>query len=157
MVVEGDGLQGKLVPALERLLAHWRKSYGIRPIPERSRLNIRDLGPWLPHAAWIEVGGDGGPIVRRFGIELIRRFGREATNDRIGDLAPDVAAGLRALIGQATATSAPAIGTASVQLGRHPASFSELALPLAADGARIGLVLLASYEVIGPRPRGAFR
>jgi len=152
MVAEGGGMQGKLVPVLERLLGLWRQRYGTQPIPPRSRLEIRDVGPWAPYTAWIEAGNDDTLFIRRFGIELIRRFGREATNDRIDDLALDVAVGLRAIIGRAMATAAPAIGTASVQLGRYPAIFSELALPLAADGRRITLVLLASCELPG---RGA--
>ncbi len=159
MVAGGGSMQGRLVPAQERLLALWRKRYGTLAIPERPRLEVRDLAPWAPYTAWIEVGPDDALFVRRFGIELIRRFGREATNDRVDDLALDVATGLRAIVGQAVATSAPATGTASVQLGHRSAGFSELALPLAADGTRVTLVVLASYEISGdgPRPRAAFR
>lgn len=159
MVAEGGGMQGKLVAPLERLLALWRQRYGARPIPERSRLDFRDLEPWAPYAAWIEAGRDDTLHVRRFGIELIRRFGREATGNHVDELAVDVATGLRDIIGRSMASSAPATGTASVPLGHYPATFSELVLPLAADGSQIKLVLLASYEItVGPRrPKAAFR
>src|SRR6185312_11316485 len=115
---------------------------GAMPIPERPRLGQRDIEPWALHVAWIEAGPNDALFVRRFGIELIRRFGREATNNQVDELAVDIATGLRDIIGQAITTAAPAAGTASVQLGYQAARFSELALPLAADGERVKLVLL---------------
>src|ERR1700733_5686733 len=87
MVGELGGASPQLVPRLEALLGYWRRCYGTRPITDCSRLDAVELGPWTRHIAWIEsVPGDRYRI-RNFGIELIRRFGREATNHCVDDLA----------------------------------------------------------------------
>lgn len=147
MVESGGGAPAKLVSELEALLGLWRRRYGARPIPERSRFDAFELDPWARHIAWIEAGPGDTFRVRGFGIELIRRFGREATNESIDDLALDIASGMREALWKTMATAAPVATEASVQLGRQAARFSELILPLARDPKRISLFLLASYEV----------
>lgn len=140
-------MPGQPVPELDALLALWRRRYDGRPIPERSRFEPSELGPWGAYAAWIESGNDDTFRVRTFGIELIRRFGREATNYHVEDLALDIATSLREILLRAVASRAPAAAGASVQFGHAAALFSELALPLASDSRRVNLLLLVSYEL----------
>ncbi len=149
MVAEG-GDSPQLVPRLEALLGHWQRRYGTQPIPARPRLDTVELGPWTRHIAWIDAVAGDRYRIRNFGIELIRRFGREATNHFVDDLALDIAASLRDKLARAIATAAPASGGASVQLGREAAVFCDLILPLAADNGRISQFLFASYELKQP-------
>lgn len=142
----GENAAPKPVPELEALLALWRRRYGTGAIPERSRLDDAELARWARHIVWIEAVPDGAFRLSRFGIELIRRFGREASNQSIDELALDIAAGLRETVWRAMATAAPVVTHGSVQLGRDAALFSELMLPMASDGQRIVLLLFASYE-----------
>jgi len=153
MVADKGGTPGKLVPELEALLELWRRRYGARAIPERSRFDAFELEPWARRSAWIEIEGDDVLRIRKFGIDLIRRFGRESTGQCVDDLAGDIATSLREIVWRAMAASEPAMGRASVKLGRAPALFSELALPLSRDDRRVNLVMLASYETSAP-PKG---
>jgi len=147
MVAENAAPPGKLVPELEALLALWRRRYGTGPIPDRCRLDDADLAPWARHIVWIEAVPDEAFRLSRFGFELIRRFGREASNQSIDELALDIAAGLRESVWRAMATAAPVVASGSVQLGREAALFSELMLPMASEGRRIVLLLFSSYEL----------
>jgi hypothetical protein len=151
MVADGGGAGPGLLPALEALLGLWRSRYESGPFPARPRLAPADLEPWAGHTAWIEAAPGGRHRIHRFGIGLIRRFGRESTDDFVEDLAVDVARSLGAKLDRANETQAPAIGGASVQLGRDAALFSEIVFPLARDTQRITQFLIASYEV---RKRG---
>lgn len=137
------------MPELEALLGLWRRRYGAKPIPERSRFDAAELNPWERNIVWIEAGDDVFRL-RSFGIELIRRFGRHAANHSVDELAQDIAAGLRETLWRSVATAAPIAALASVQLGRQAAIFSDLILPISSDGRRIGLLLLASYELGAP-------
>ncbi len=150
MVAEGGSPSPQLVPRLEALLGYWQQCYGTQPIPGRPRLDAVELGPWTRHIAWIDAVPGDRYRIRNFGIELIRRFGREATNNYVDDLALDIATSLTEKLTRAAATGAPAFGGASVQLGRDAAFFSDLVLPLAADGAHVSQLLLASYELKRP-------
>lgn len=147
MVADGGGAPAGLLPALEALLGLWRSRYGNGPFPARSRLVPADLERWEGHAAWIEAMPGDRHRVHRFGVGLIRRFGRESTGHFVEDLAGDIARSLGAKLGRASETQAPAIGGASVQLGRDAALFSEIVFPLARDDQRVTQFLLASYEV----------
>ena len=150
MVAEGGSATPELIPRLESLLGHWRQHYGTPPIPDRSRLDPAGLGPWTRHITWIDAAPADRFRIRDFGVDLIRRFGREATNNDVDDLASDIAAGLRRGLERATATAAPVSGFASVQLGRDAAVFCDLFLPLAAERARVNQLLFASYEIRNP-------
>ena len=150
MVAEGGSVSPQLVPRLEALLGHWQRLYGTQPLSERSRLDPAGLAAWIPHIAWIDAASGNRFLIRDFGIDLIRRFGREATNNNVDDLAPDIATGLHRVLERAIATSAPVSGGASVQLGRGAAAFADLVLPLAVDGARVSQLLFASYELRRP-------
>jgi len=150
MVAEGGSVSPQLVPRLEALLGHWQRLYGTQPLSERSRLDPAGLAAWIPHIAWIDAASGNRFLIRDFGIDLIRRFGREATNNDVDDLASDIAAGLRRGLERATATAAPVSGFASVQLGRDAAVFCDLFLPLAAERARVNQLLFASYEIRNP-------
>ena len=108
-----------------------------RPISSPGR-GIRPGSRPCPAAATASTASEFG---------LIRRFGRESTDDFIEDLAVDVARSLGAKLDRASETQAPAIGGASVQLGRDAALFSEIVFPLARDTQRVTQFLLASYEV----------
>ena len=150
MVAEGGSASPQLVPRLEALLGHWQRHHATQPISERSRLDPAGLAAWAPHIAWIDTAPGNRFLIRNFGIELIRRFGREATNQNVDDLAPDIATGLRRVLERAITTSAPVFAGASVQLGRDAAVFADLVLPLAADGACVSQFLFASYELKRP-------
>ena len=76
-----------LIPKLEALLQLWRHRYGARPVPKLGLLTTEDLQPWSRNVALIEHGADGRFYIRTFGIDLIRRFGRESTGYCIDDLA----------------------------------------------------------------------
>ena len=151
MVAEDGSARPELIPRLEALLEHWRQRYGTQPIPDRSRLDLAGLGPWTRHTAWIDAGPGDRFRIRDFGVELIRRFGREATGNDVDDLALDIATGLRRGLERAIATAAPVGGSASVQLGRDAAVFCDLILPLAAERGRVNLFLFASYELRNPQ------
>jgi hypothetical protein len=139
--------EGELVPEIEALLDLWRRRYGSRPLPERSRLARADLAPWSRHLAWIERGRDDDFRVVGFGFDLIRRFGRESTGEWVDDLAPDVAQSLREELWRASVTAAPAIARPSVSLGTQAAVFCEAVLPLACDARWVNSFVLASYEI----------
>lgn len=149
MVAEKGPPPGKLVPELEALLGFWRRLYGTKPIPGRSRFDAAELKPWGRNIVWIEAG-DGVFRLRSFGIDLIRRFGRHAADHSVDELAQDIAASLRETLWRSVATAAPVAAMATVQLGRQAAVFSDLVLPVSSDGRRISLLLLASYELGAP-------
>lgn len=150
MVAENGSAPFGLVPRLEALLAHWQRRYGTQPIPDRSRLDLAGLAAWTRHIAWIEAAPGNRFRIRDFGVDLIRRFGREATGHDVDALALDIAGGLRRGLEKAIATAAPVAGPASIQLGRDAAIFCDLVLPLAAEGGRVNQFLFASYELRNP-------
>lgn len=137
----GGEAANNLIPELEALLKLWRGRYGARPLSKRSPFTAEDLRPWSRNVALIELGTDGRLHVRTFGIDLIRRFGRESTGHCIEDLARDVHESLQQSLRRCLSTGAPVIAWSSVKLGRHAAEFCEIVLPLAAAS-----LLLASYE-----------
>jgi hypothetical protein len=147
MVAEGGSATPELIPRLEALLGHWQRRYGTPPIPDRSRLDPAGLGPWMRHITWIDAAPADRFRIRDFGVDLIRRFGREATNNDVDDLALDIATGLRRGLERVIATAAPVTGYASVPLGREAAVFCDLFLPLASERVRISQLLFASYEI----------
>jgi hypothetical protein len=148
MVIEGGGgVSAVLLPALEAVLELWRSRYAAEPFPLRTRIAPADLARWESHAAWIEAGPGGGHRIQRFGPGLIRRCGRESTGHYVEDLASDIARSLGAKLERAGETLSPAIGGASVRLGRDAALFCEIVLPLARDMARATQFLLVSYEL----------
>jgi len=152
-MITGDGpSQARFVPQLGRLLKLWQGCYGNRPIPARPRLETAEIAPWAVHACWIEHTQADRFLIRGFGIGLIRRFGREATGHCVEDLAPDISAGLQEKLWRAMAAGVPVVGAAAVQLGDTAAVFEEVVLPMAGDGERVRLFLLASYE-LNPSPR----
>ena len=108
---------------------------------KRTQLTAEDLRPWSRNVALVDLGTDGCFYVRTFGIDLIRRFGRESTGHCIDDLARDVRESLQASLWRSFSTCAPVAAWSSVKLGRDAAEFCELVLPLASAS-----LLLASYE-----------
>jgi hypothetical protein len=147
MTERDDVPQSGLLPELEALLELWQRRYGQHPLPGRSRFDPAELSAWARHLAWIERDRNDDFRVARFGVELIRRFGREATGENIDDLASDIAQSLREELWRASATAAPVIVRPSVSLGHQAAVFSELVLPMARDSRRVSVLLLASYEI----------
>jgi hypothetical protein len=142
---------------LEALLNLWRSRYAAGVLPEDSLLSEHDLEPWSRHLAWIDHTQDDRFVVRRFGLDLIRRFGRESTGHSIDGLAKDIAAGLRESLSHAILTGAPVISSPSVQLGDEAATFSELILPMSGETAYVTEVLVASYEKTSTQLRPALR
>ena len=146
MTFSGDEAANQLVPQLEALLDLWRSRYAARPLPVRSLLSEPDLEPWSRNLAWIDHTSDDRFVVRKFGLDLIRRFGRESTGHSIDGLAKDIAVGLRESLWHAILTGAPIVSCPYVQLGNAAAAFSELILPMSGEAAHVTAVLLASYE-----------
>lgn len=144
-----------LVPQLVSLLEYWRKRYGVQELPERPHFSERQFEPWARHVAWIELTRDDSLLIRTFGMELIRRYGRQAQGEAVDDLAVDIASSLREVIWRVVTTRAPVESTASVALGHKPAVFAELGLPMSRVDRRVNLILIASYEV--SRPEAANR
>jgi hypothetical protein len=132
----------RLVPELEALLKLWRRRYGVRPLPDRSLLTPGDLTLWSRNIVVIDHTADDRFYIRTFGIDLIRRFGRESTGHGIDDLARDIRESLRRCLRQCLSAEMPVAASSSVKLGRHVARFCELAVPLAPAS-----LLLASYEL----------
>ncbi|MBV8977212.1 MAG: PAS domain-containing protein [Alphaproteobacteria bacterium] len=149
MTAGADG-NPRLHARLEALLELWRARYGSAPLPERSRFGPDELAPWAAHVAWIERTVDDRFRVKSFGLELIRRFGREATNHFVEDLALDIATGLRKRLQKALETRAPVSGRVTIAFGRQSAEFSDLVLPLAAGPSGPNRFLVASYELRAP-------
>jgi hypothetical protein len=136
----------QLIPELKALVNLWRSRYAARPLPKRSLLSEHDLEPWSRNLAWIDHTQDDRFVVRKFGLDLIRRFGRESTGHSVDELAKDIAASLREALRHAILTGAPVVSCPSVQLGDAAATFSELVLPMSAESNHVTAVLLASYE-----------
>ena len=136
----------QLIPELEALLKLWRRRCGARSGPKRASLSTDDLQPWSRNIAIIEHAADGRFYVRAFGIDLIRRFGRESTGHCIDDLARDIRDGLHDSLWHSLSTRAPVAAGSRVKLGRDVAQFSDLAVPIAWDTGRVTMVALASYE-----------
>jgi hypothetical protein len=134
-----------LPPRLEALLSYWLMKCAGRPMPSRDELPIHELRPWLSQLALIEVSGD--QRVRLCGTNLIRRFGREATGLSVGELAPDIADQLRAILKAASKSIAPILAVSRIRLGRETITHSEVSLPLADGGGRLSIVLFGSYQV----------
>lgn len=130
-----------LCPELRSLLSLWHSRYGGRSLPERSLFAVDELQRWSRNLAQIEHGTDGRFYVRTFGIDLIRRFGREATGHCIDALARDIRESLHDSLWRCFSTGTPVAAWSSVKLGRDAAEFRELVLPLAPAS-----LLLASYE-----------
>lgn len=136
-----------LVPELEKLLKLWRQRYGARSESKRASLTADDLRPWSRNVALIEHATDGRFYVRGFGIDLIRRFGRESTGHCIDDLARDIRDGLYDSLWRSLSTGAPVAARSWVKLGRDAAKFCDLAVPIVWNAGRVTIVALASYEM----------
>jgi hypothetical protein len=132
-----------LIPKLDALLKLWRRRYGTRPIPKSSLLTAEELQPWSRNIALIEHGTDGRFHVRTFGIDLIRRFGRESTGQCVDELARDIRESLQSSLQRCHSIGAPVTARTSVNLGRDAAQFDELVLPLTST-----VLLFAAYERI---------
>jgi len=146
-MVNPAGAAGQFAASeLAALLKLWRERYGAGPLPAESRLTEADLARWQPHLALIEREPDGRFRVRRFGHGLVRRFGRESTNEYIDRLAPDIRTSLTDLLTSCLSTGQPVTAEASVAFGKYTVRFAQVAVPVAADGDRIGKFLLAAYE-----------
>ena len=146
MTISGGEAADQLIPELEALLKLWRQHYGVRSGPKRASLTTDDLEPWSRNVALIEHAADGRFHVRSFGIDRIRRFGRESTGHCIDDLARDIRDSLYDSLWRSLSTCAPVAARSQVKLGRDMAQFSDLAVPITWVAGRVTIVALASYE-----------
>lgn len=137
---------GSTLPSrLEALLAMWRDRCRTGVLPHVDA--FVDLAPWQNHLALIDSEHDGYRI-RWCGLGLIRRLGREATGECVGNLAPDIAAGLADALGRAVVYGTPVVRHPHVGLGHDRADAVDLILPLTAENDRT-VLLFASYEIVG--------
>jgi hypothetical protein len=137
----GGEAANSLIPELEALLKLWRGRYGAGPLSKHTQLTAEELRPWSRNVALVDLGTDDRFHVRTFGIDLIRRFGRESTGHCIDALAKDIRESLDDSLRRCLSIGVPVAAWASVKLGRDAAEFCELVLPLASAS-----LLLASYE-----------
>ena len=144
------GTQSRSIPSpLRELVAYWLQKCEGRATPMREDLANRELRPWYGQLALFEVVGDSDFQFRVCGTNLIRRFGREATNLPVGDLAADIAWHLREVLKTTVKAQGPVVATSAVPLGRATLWHNEVALPLGSLENRRGMVLLGSYPVTG--------
>jgi hypothetical protein len=144
------GAQSRSIPSpLQELLAYWLEKCEGRAMPMREDLPHRELRPWYGQLALFDAVGDSDFQFRVCGTNLIRRFGREATNLYASDLAPDIARHLREVLKTTLRAEGPVVATSGVQLGRATLWHCEVAMPLGSLENRRGMVLLGSYPVTG--------
>ena len=136
-----------LPPQLESLLSYWLQKCAGRRMPWRDELPVQELKAWLGHLALIEFAGENDFHIRLAGTNLIRRFGREATDVAVSDLALDIAKQMTAILRATAKAMAPVVALSPVALGRTVNTYCEVALPLAGPGARLATVLLGCYPV----------
>jgi len=134
-------------PQLQELITHWLRKCEGRAAPLREDFGHRDLRPWWGHLAIFGVLDDSDFVVRLAGTNLIRRFGREATNLRVGELALDIGRHLRDVLKATLKAGGPVIATSAVQLGRSTHWHSEVAMPLASLEMPRGMILFGSYPL----------
>jgi hypothetical protein len=139
-----------LPPQLESLTSYWLQKCAGREMPQRDELPVEELRPWLGHLALLELAGERDSRVRLCGSNLIRRFGREATGVRVGELAVDISRQLTAIVRATVKAMAPVVSLSSVQLGHTATVYCEVALPLGDANGRLAMVLLGSYPVRQP-------
>jgi hypothetical protein len=130
---------------LQALLVHWREKCDGRAMPMREDFAAGELRPWHGHLALFEAFDDSDFLFRACDPNLIRRFGRVATDRPIGDLATDLARHLRAVLNETIETKAPVVATSGVALGYTILWHCELALPLGRLAHDSRMVLLGSY------------
>jgi len=106
---------------------------------------MEQLQPWLGHLATIEVGPEERFRVCQSGIHLIRRFGREATGQEVGELAGDIKRQLRAILMATIQGGVPVVAHSAVPLGRATYWHCEVALPLASAAGTMTTILFCSY------------
>ncbi|HWD28862.1 MAG TPA: PAS domain-containing protein [Rhizomicrobium sp.] len=129
---------------LQALVAYWDEKRDGRALPLREDLGGAGLRPWAGHLALFEAFDDQDFLFRACDANLIRRFGRVATNRPIGDLATDLARHLRAVLSAALDAKGPVVATSGVALGYTILWHCELALPLGSRDHR-RMVLLGSF------------
>lgn len=134
-------------PLLQDLVSHWLMKCDGRVLPLREDFGHRDLRPWLGHLALFDVLDETDFAFRLCGTNLIRRFGREATHLRVGELARDIARHLRDVLTAAPKACGPVIATSAVPLGRATSWYCDVAMPLASLENPRGLVLFGSYPI----------
>jgi hypothetical protein len=100
------------------------------------------LRPWLGYLALIERDGDSGFRFRLAGTNLHARFQAELTGRNFKDVEPDVVGDLEDRVQRAMSLQTPVI-TGIISAGGNR-KFVDLILPLANEGGKIDLVILAS-------------
>jgi hypothetical protein len=129
------------------LLRLWNDTRGDRPMPSRAELDVTALKPWLGNLALIDVLGDDRARFRLCGTNLRVRFGGEMTGRVVTSLDPEIGQSFRDCLLRACRTGIPAEATHERIIGRIPAAFSELCLPLSEDAVHVHTLLFASYRV----------
>ncbi len=153
-MVENESLpDDALTPELWPLLQLCRsKSLMLGRLPQPTEIVPVLAKRWLRHAALIEPGARSGFVFRSCGFDLIRRFGRLAEGHRVSALAPGIRQGLARMLLLALRRRGPVVWRPAVRLGRDPIRFSEVILPLSADGKGIDVLLLMALEERRVRP-----
>ena len=136
-----DGLSLKL----ENLVAVWRAKCVDGCLPSRDDFTPRDLKPWLSNLALLECIPEGGYQFRVCGTGLISRFGCDATSMAVEELTEELRIDLRNRLDRSSTLQMPIVARLQIPSARKCADYSELILPLANEGARVSMLLLATY------------
>lgn len=136
-----DGLPLKL----EKFVAVWLARCVDGCLPSRDDFTPRDLKPWLSNLALLERVPAGGYRFRVCGTGLIPRFGCDATGKIIEELAGELRVDLQNRLDRSSTLQTPVIARFQIPLALKWADYLEVILPLANDGAQVGMLLLAAY------------
>lgn len=133
---------------LESLLAYWFVKCAGRPMPARRDLNTGEWERWHANIALFDIIRYGALRIHECRLSasgLLGRLGREATGLSIDQLAPEIRIALRTNFENACERRAPVIAEARVMIAGRGALYSDLILPLSADGHNVDAILLGSY------------
>jgi hypothetical protein len=136
---------------LEPLLAYWFVKCAGRPMPARGDLHADEWERWHGNIALFDVIRYGALRIHECRLSasgLLGRLGREATGLSIDQLATEIRIALRTSFENACERRAPVIAESRVMIAGRGALYSDLILPLSADGHNVDAILLGSY------PRG---
>ena len=136
-----DGLPLKL----EKLVAVWRAKCIDGRLPSRDDFTPRDLKSWLSNLALLERIPEGGYRFRVCGTGLILRFGCDTTGMAVEELTEQLRIDLRNRLDRSSTLQMPIVARLQIPSARKCADYSELILPLANEGARVSMLLLATY------------
>jgi hypothetical protein len=152
---QDDGRDFSLSHAeLSALWRLWTQVRGGRAMPSRQDFTPERLRPWLGNLALIDVRQEPTRLQYRLvGTIIVANLKFDPTGKLVDDLVVDpVNNPLTRGLYHCLSTGAPVFEVVQPQYNRHFAyDYHRLALPLAADGETVNMILMGEYVI--PRPR----